>query len=214
MTETVGLPVMSPLTGERNLLAMGRPVVGYECRVVDGKGREAPAGEPGELTVRGIPGRTLMLGYLKNPEATAATLRKRRDGTWLFSGDTVYADPEGFLYFLDRGRDLIKRAGENISTVEVEGALWDCPGVLDVCVVGVPDEMRDEAVVAVVVPKPGAALDAQAVQAHCAGRLAPFKVPQRVEFVDSLPRTSVGKIQKQVVRGWLDSAKPGGDRPE
>ena len=132
MTETVGLPVMSPLTGERNLLAMGRPVVGYECRIVDGQGREAPVGEPGELTVRGIPGRTLMLGYLKNPEATAATLRKSRDGTWLFSGDTVYADPEGFLYFMDRGKDLIKRAGENISTVEVERALLDCPGVLDV----------------------------------------------------------------------------------
>ncbi len=203
MTETCGLPLMSPLVGERNLLAMGRVVLGYEARVVDEAGRDVAAGETGELIVRGTPGRSLMAGYLRNPAATAATLRRLDDGTWLFSGDTVRADGDGFVYFVDRGRDLIKRAGENVSSTEVEGVILDCPGVLDACVVGVPDPVRDEAVVAFVVRKPDADLTADAVRVFCAARLAPFKVPERVDFVDALPRTSVGKIQKQVVRDWL-----------
>jgi len=206
MTETCALPVMSPLTGERNLLAMGRPVAGYEIRVVDDEAQEVETGELGELIVRGKPGRTLMLEYLKSPEATAKTLRNLPDGTWLFSGDTVYADDYGFLYFVDRGSDLIKRAGENISSTEVEVAILDCPGVMDVCVVGMPDEFRDEAVVAIIVPTAGVHLTAEAVLEHCGKRLASFKVPERVEIVESLPRTSVGKIQKQIVRERLRSA--------
>ncbi len=203
MTETVGLPVMSPLTGERNLLAMGRPVVGYELKVVDEQGCEVPTGQIGELIVKGRPGRTLMLGYLKNPEATARTIRVLDDGTWLFSGDSVRADDAGFLYFVDRGRDLIKRAGENVSSTEVEQVILGHPGVLDACVIGLPDPIRDEMVVAVVVRKPSAEVTAEDIRGHCATRLAPFKVPERVEFVDALPRTSVGKIQKQIVREWL-----------
>jgi crotonobetaine/carnitine-CoA ligase len=166
MTETCALPVMSPLAGERNLLAMGRPVLGYEVEVVDGDGREVPPGELGQLIVKGVPGRTLMQGYLKDAAATARTLRELADGTWLFSGDTVRADADGFLHFVDRGRDLIKRAGENVSSTEVETTILGCPGVLDVCVVGVPDPVRDEAVVAVVVRKPDADLTAEAIQAH------------------------------------------------
>ncbi len=203
MTETCGLPVMSPLTGERNLPAMGRPVLGYKIKVVDEMGQDVTTGEQGQIIVRGTPGRTLMLGYLNNPGATSETLRTHADGTWLYTGDTVTADEDGFLYFLDRGKDLIKRAGENISSIEVEAAILDCAGVLDVCVVGMPDEIRDEAVVAVVIRKPDDDLTAEAVQAHCAQHLAPFKVPDRIEFTDALPRTSVGKIQKQIVREQL-----------
>jgi len=203
MTETCALPVMSPMTGRRNLLAMGRPVVGYEVKVVDDAGNEVAPGEPGQLIVRGTPGRTLMLGYLKNPDATGQTLRARTDGTWLYSGDTVRADADGFLTFIDRGRDLIKRAGENISSTEVESAILGCPGVLDACVVGLPDPIRDEAIVAVVVRQPASDLTAEAIQAYCAQRLARFKVPERVEFVDALPRTSVGKVQKNLVRDGL-----------
>jgi crotonobetaine/carnitine-CoA ligase len=203
MTETCALPVMSPLVGERNLLAMGRPVLGYEIKVVDDDGAEVAPGKLGQLIVKGVPGRTLLQGYLKDPAATARTLRQLSDGTWLFSGDTVRADDAGFLYFVDRGRDLIKRAGENISSTEVETTLLGCPGVLDVCVVSMPDPVRDEAVVAVVVRKPDADVTAESIQSFCAQRLARFKVPERVEFVDSLPRTSVGKIQKQIVREHL-----------
>lgn len=203
MTETCALPVMSPLTGQRNLLAMGRPVLGYEVKVVDEEANVVPPGVSGQLIVQGHPGRTLMQGYLKNPEATAQTLRSLSDGIWLFSGDTVRADDDGFLYFVDRDNDLIKRAGENISSTEVETTILDCPGILDACVVGVPDPIRDEALVAVVVRKPGMDVTVEIVRAFCAEHLAPFKVPERVEFVDALPRTSVGKIQKNVVRTML-----------
>jgi len=203
MTETCGLPVMSPLTGERNLEAMGKPVPGYEVKVVDEQSQEVGAGTPGEVIVKGIPGRTIMLGYLKNPASTAETLRSHSDGTWLYSGDTVRADGDGFLYFMDRGKDLIRRAGENISSIEVEGVIQECEGVADVCVVGLPDEIRDERVVAAVVPVPGSDLNDEGIRAYCARRLAAFKVPDTIEFVDALPRTSVGKIQKQVVRDRL-----------
>ena len=206
MTETCGLPVMSPLTGERNLAAMGKPVPGYEVKVVDERGGEVTAGAPGEIIAKGIPGRTIMLGYLKNPGATAETLRSHPDGTWLYSGDTVRTDEDGFLYFLDRGKDLIRRSGENISSIEVEGVIQECEGVVDVCVVGVPDEIRDERVVAAVVPKAGADLSEEGVRTHCAKRLAPFKVPDRIVFADALPRTSVGKIRKQVVRDRLTTS--------
>lgn len=206
MTETCGLPVMSPLTGERNLAAMGKPVRGYEVKVVDEQDREVIAGEPGEVIVKGIPGRTIMLGYLKNPGATAETLRSHPDGTWLYTGDTVRADGDGFLYFMDRGKDLIRRAGENISSIEVECVIQECEGVVDVCVVGLPDEIRDERVVAAVVPESGADLCEEGLRTYCAGRLAGFKVPDRIVFVDALPRTSVGKIRKQVVRDRLATA--------
>lgn len=205
MTETCALPVMSPLTGNQRLAAMGRPVLGYEVKVVDDEGKEVPPGTPGQLIVRGSPGRSLMLGYLKNSDATAKMLRKLDDGTWLFSGDTVVVDEDDFLYFIDRGRDLIKRSGENISSTEVEQAILDCPGVLDVCVVGIPDPIRDESIVAVVVAQPEAQLDLETIRAHCARRLALFKLPERLEIVDALPRTSVGKIQKQIVRERLNN---------
>ena len=204
MTETCALPVMSPLHGERRLHAMGRPVLGYELKIVDDAGREVPTGSVGQLIVRGIPGRTLMKGYLKDPDATARTLRAERDGFWLFTGDAVRADADGFLHFVDRGRDLIKRAGENVSSTEVETTILGCPGVADVCVVGIPDPVRDEAIVAVVVRQDGVDVSAETIRAWCAQRLARFKIPEKVEFVESLPRTSVGKIQKALVRQWLD----------
>ena len=206
MTETCGLPVMSPLTGRRNLTAMGKPAPGYRVKVVDGQGEDVEAGTPGELIVQGIPGRTVMLGYLKSPEATAETLRCHPDGAWLYSGDTVRADEDGFLYFLDREKDLIRRSGENISSIEVEGVIQECEGVADVCVVGVPDEILDERVVAAVVLKPGANESEGTIQSYCAKRLAAFKVPDRIAFVDALPRTSVGKIRKRVVRDRLASS--------
>ena len=206
MTETCSLPIMSPLSGERRLKAMGKPVLGYEVKVVDGLGEETGVGDPGEVIVKGVPGKTLMLGYLKNEEATSETLREYPDGVWLHSGDTVSTDDDGYFYFLDRGKDLIKRAGENISSIEVESVIMDCEGVLDVCVVGVPDAVRDESLVAVVVSANGTTVSAESVVTFCEEKLAPFKVPDRVVFRDVLPRTSVGKVQKQVIREWLSES--------
>ena len=111
MTETTGLPLMNPVDGPRKNMSMGLPVLGYECRVVDPQGADVPPGVAGELVVRGTPGRTIMKGYFKNPEATAQTIR----GEWLYSGDRARLDEDGYFHFVDRAKDTIKRAGENVS---------------------------------------------------------------------------------------------------
>jgi crotonobetaine/carnitine-CoA ligase len=196
MTETIGQPTINPLDAPRKNMSIGTVALGYECRVVDEAGREVPPGVEGQLIVRGEPGVTLMKGYFRNPEATAATIR---DG-WLWTGDVVRMDEEGYFWFVDRAGDLIKRAGENVSAGEVEAVLRQHPAVFDAAVVGIPDPMRDEAVLAWVVLRAGARATAGELIAFCAPRLAPFKVPAVVEFRDELPRTPVGKIQKHLLR--------------
>ncbi len=194
MTETMSLPLMQPLDLPRKPLSMGMPVLGYECRVVDEQGREVPPGTVGELVVRGEPGVTLMKGYFRNPEATAATLREG----WLYSGDQASMDEEGYFFFVDRKKDMIKRAGENVSASEVEESLKQHPAVFDAAVVGVPDPVRDQAIKAYVILKEGAAASGEELVAWCRARLSSFKVPEIVEFRREFPRTSVGKIQKHL----------------
>ena len=196
MTETVAPPIMSPLYGERRPSAMGRPVLGSRVRIVDDKGVDVAPGAVGELLVGGEPGRTLMAGYLDNPEATAEALA----GGWLHTGDNARADDDGYLYFVDRGKDMIKRAGENVATGEVERVVNEHPAVFESAAIGVPDEMRDEAIKVFVVLHQGAQATGEEIIAFCAERLARFKVPSFVAFADELPRTSVGKIQKHVLR--------------
>jgi carnitine-CoA ligase len=194
MTETMSLPLMQPLDLRRKPLAMGMPALGYECKVVDERGADVPPGTVGELIVKGIPGVSLMKGYFKNEAATAETLR---DG-WLWSGDQAWMDEEGYFFFVDRKKDMIKRAGENVSASEVEEALKQHPAVFDAAVVGVPDPVRDQAIKAYVMLKDAAAATADELLAWCRERLSAFKVPEVVEFRDAFPRTSVGKIQKHL----------------
>lgn len=197
MTETVGLPLMNPLDDERDPMSLGLPVLGYQVKVVDQEtGAEVGPGGAGHLLVAGVPGRTLMLGYFKDPAATAATLR---DG-WLASGDIVRIGDNGLLYFVDRAKDLIKRAGVNIAASEIEAALRGHPDVFDAAVVGIPDPIRDEAIVAFVIPRQGASIDAAGLLAWCQERLAAFKLPERFELVTEFPRTPVGKVQKHLLR--------------
>lgn len=194
MTETVAPPTMNPLYGDRRGLSIGRPVATARLRVTGGNGRDA---EQGELLVHGEPGVTLMAGYLDNPEATAKALDT--DG-WLHTGDTVRADEDGYLYFIDRDKDLIKRAGENVASTEVERVLNEHPAVFESAVVGVPDPVRDQAIHAVVVLHKGAILSQEELIGYCRERLAKFKVPDSIDFADTLPRTSVGKIRKHLLR--------------
>ena len=208
MTEICALPIMSPVAGERRLNAMGRPVLGYESKVVDESGNEVPPNTPGQLITRGVPGRSLMKGYLKDDAATKKTLRYHNGETWLYSGDTASYDEDGFFYFVDRSSDMIKRSGLNISTSEVESVIAALEGVADVCVCGLPDATRDESVAAVIVPKPDATLTIEMVRAHCAAHLASYKIPERIEFSDALPRTSVGKVRKNILRQQLLSQVP------
>jgi crotonobetaine/carnitine-CoA ligase len=202
MTETIGPPLMNPLWGPRRHDAIGRPVLGYRCRIVreDGTAVEE-VGEPGELHVAGVPGVSLMAGYLNDREATDAVMARG----WLRTGDLVRRDPDGLLSFVGRTRDMIKRAGENVAAGEVEEVLIDHPAVLDAAVVGVPDAMRDEKIVAFVVLADGQAADEDELRTWCAARLARFRVPSHVRIESELPRTAVGKIRKHVLQAaWGD----------
>ncbi|MBS1675900.1 MAG: AMP-binding protein [Actinobacteria bacterium] len=185
-----------PVYGEKRWPSIGQPAFGREVRVVDEEGRSRPTGEAGEIVVRGVPGRTIMKEYYKDPTATAAAIV---DG-WLHTGDNGYFDERGYLYFVDRSKDMIKRAGENVSATEVEGVLLEDERVALAAVIGVPDPVRDEAVMAFVVAEPGATLSEDDVIAHCEQRLARFKVPSIVAIRDELPVTSIGKVEKKALR--------------
>ncbi|MBI4637954.1 MAG: AMP-binding protein [Candidatus Rokubacteria bacterium] len=195
MTETMSLPLMQPLDLPRKPLSMGMPVLGYEVKIVDEDGRQVPPGTVGELLVAGVPGVTLMKGYFKNPKATDETIR---DG-WLRSGDQASMDEEGYFYFVDRKKDMIKRAGENVAASEVEETLKQHPAVFDAAVLGVADPVRDQAIKAYVILREGAAASGSDLIEWCRARLSPFKVPELIEFRDTFPRTSVGKIQKHLL---------------
>ncbi|MGV0656546.1 AMP-binding protein [Mycolicibacterium thermoresistibile] len=196
MTETVVPPTIGPLYEPRPDGSMGRAVVGARLRIVDENGADVAFGEPGELLVEGVPGVTMMTGYLSDATATESVMR---DG-WLHTGDIVTRDRDGYLYFVDRAKDMIKRAGENVSCGEIERVVGELADVLESAAVGVPDAMRDEAIHLYVVPKPGRTVAPETVLAQCRRHLAKFKVPDEVHIVDTLPRTSVGKIRKQALR--------------
>ena len=138
----------------------------------------------------------VMEGYLDDAAATAAVF----DDGWLRTGDVVRLDPDGFVHYVDRARDIIKRAGENISAREVEAVLETHPQVREAAVVGVPDTLREELPVAFVVREPGTGVDAEALREHCAEQLARHKVPAGFRFLDDLPRTAVGKVEKKALR--------------
>jgi crotonobetaine/carnitine-CoA ligase len=199
MTETMGPPLMNPIHYRRNNMSIGLPVMGYRVRIVDENGKPVPRGETGQIVVAGEPGRTLMKGYFKNPEATGETIR---DG-WLWSGDNARQDDDGYFHFVDRAKDMIKRAGENVAASEVEAVILAHRKVYDCAVIGLPDPMRDESIVAVVVPIEGETLEAGTIIEWCRERLAGFRVPERVELRRELPRTSVGKIQKHLLRAEM-----------
>lgn len=173
--------------------SVGRPLPGCEVRVVDENGEDARSGQVGEIIIKGP---HVMTGYLKNPEATAHALR---DG-WLFSGDLGRVDEEGFLYIVDRKKDMIIRGGENIYPVEVEETLFEIPQVLEAAVIGVPHAVYGEVPKAYVVRKEGENLEEQEVLAFCRERLAAYKIPADVEFLQALPRNASGKVLKTVLR--------------
>ncbi|ATQ44148.1 long-chain-fatty-acid--CoA ligase [Caulobacter mirabilis] len=176
------------------LLSCGKPWPGVEARIAGLDGRELAVGEVGEIQLRGG---TLMKGYMNRPEATAETLI---DGGWLRTGDAGYQDAEGFFYVHDRLKDMIVTGGENVYPAEVENAIFGCPGVADVAVIGVPSDRWGEEVRAVVVPAAGAEPDAQAVIAWVRARIAGYKTPKAVDFVEALPRNASGKVLRRELR--------------
>ena len=168
-----------------------------ELRVVDEDDEEVPHdGETvGEIIVRG---NVVMAGYYNDPEATATAMR----GGWFHTGDAAVVHPDGYAEIRDRLKDVIISGGENISSVEVEGALLRHPAVQEAAVVGLPDERWGESPHAFVIRQPGVAeVDEDELRQFARDHMAHFKVPQRFHFVDELPKTATGKIQKFVLRG-------------
>jgi len=173
--------------------AAGLPALYCALRIVDENDNDVPAGADGEILVRGP---NVMQGYWNAPAATATALR----GGWYHSGDIGHVDVEGYLHVVARKYDLIISGGENIYPAEIENVLLEHPAIVEACVVGCPDERWGEAAVAAVVLQPGARLSAADVIAMLDGRIARYKQPRAVRFVDSLPRTALGKVKREELR--------------
>jgi long-chain acyl-CoA synthetase len=187
--------------GER-ALSCGRPMFGVEMRIVDPLGNALPTGEIGEIVYRGG---SLMAGYWQRPDDTAAAIR---DG-WFHTGDAGTVDSDGFFYVRDRIKDMIVSGGENIYPAELEGVLAGHPDVADVAVIGVPDDRWGESVKAMVVSRPDSGLSEEALIEWSRSRLAGFKRPRSVDFVQAIPRNPSGKVLKRELREpyWSASAR-------
>lgn len=197
-TETCGTNMVTPPTDPGRPGSAGRLVRGYSARIVDEEGRDLPQGIPGELCIASADRHGLCLGYYGDPETSAQLIR---DG-WLHTGDVGYFDPQGYFWFSVRRKDMIKRAGLNVAPAEVERVIADLPGVLAAAVVGTPDAIREEAIVAFVVIADDASVNAQDVIDACSRGLAAYKVPQLVRFVPELPLNFLGKLERRTLREW------------
>ncbi len=175
------------------MYSAGRATLCVEVRIVDENDNEVPNGTVGEIVVRGA---TVMLGYWNWPEATAEALRNG----WMHTGDGAYMDDEGFVYIVDRLKDMIVSGGENVYSAEVESALSSHPAVAQCAVIGIPSDTWGESVHAVIVLKPDARTDLEDLQRHCRERIAGYKCLRSVEFRDSLPLSGVGKVLKTELR--------------
>ncbi|MDP9101356.1 MAG: long-chain fatty acid--CoA ligase [Actinomycetota bacterium] len=206
MTEVA--PLATVLTREEDLVdaerlrSAGREIMGVEVTVRRPDGGKVDVGEVGEVVLRGP---NVMRGYWNKPEATTEVLV---DG-WYWTRDLGYLDDAGYLFLVDRAKDMIISGGENVYSIEVEEAICTHDAVLEVAVVGVPDERWGERVHAAIVLRPGKTLDAEELKAHCAQLIAGFKCPRSIEFLDALPRSGAGKILKRDIRDrhWTDTER-------
>ncbi len=175
------------------LRSAGRATVGTEVKIVDEDGNEVARGEVGEVAVRGS---NVMLGYWNNPEQTAAAIRNG----WMHTGDGAYMDAQGFIFVVDRMKDMIISGGENVFSAEVENAIAGHAGVAACAVIGIPNAVWGESVHAVIVARPGAIPAADDIIAHCKALIAGYKCPRSIAFVDQLPLSGAGKILKNKLR--------------
>lgn len=195
MSETSSIGIMNPILGKRKPGSIGLPAPDNDIRivdVVDGE-TEVPRGQPGELLIKGP---TVMIGYWNNPEETAEVLK---DG-WLHTGDIVVQDEDGFLFIVDRKKDMIIAGGFNVYPREIEEVLYRHPQIKEAVAVGIPDPYRGETVKVFIVPRGEEELTEGEILAFCREHLAPYKVPKEVEFRSSLPQSAVGKVLRKVLR--------------
>lgn len=192
LSEASPVTCFNPLDRPRKAGSIGTSIVNVENRVVDENGEEVPAGQVGELVVRGP---NVMKGYYKLPEETAATIK---DG-WLYTGDLAKMDEEGYFYIVDRKKDMVIVGGYNVYPREVEEVLYEHPEVVEVAVLGVPDPNQGEAVQCYVVVKDKSLTEAALLE-YCREHLAKYKVPSKIEFLEELPKNTTGKILRRALK--------------
>jgi long-chain acyl-CoA synthetase len=196
LTEGTCVSSLNPYWSPRKVGSIGLPIRGQAMRIFDDNGNEPPAGKLGEIVIKGP---NVMKGYYNNPQATAETIV---DG-WLHTGDVGYVDDEGYFFIVDRKKDMIIRGGENIYPREIEEVLFTHPQIAEASVVGRKDIVWGEEVVAVIVAEPDASLTVEDVISFCAQHLADFKLPREVVFLQELPKTPTGKVQKKALKDQL-----------
>jgi long-chain acyl-CoA synthetase len=171
--------------------SVGKPLAGVELRIVDEHDNNVPTGEVGEIIARGP---NIMQGYYNMPAETAAALRNG----WLYTGDMGRFDEDGYVYIVERKKDLIIRGGFNVYPRDIEEVLATHPAVIEAAVIGIPSQRMGEEVKAFVVTRSD--IDAETLMAYCRDKLANYKTPSQIEFVDTLPRNAIGKIDKKELR--------------
>ncbi len=184
----------------------GRALACVELRIADDDGNDVAPGEPGEILVRAP---NVAKGYHNRPEENEAAFR----GGWLHTADVGRLDDEGYLFVMDRKKEMVITGGENVYTSEVEAALYQHEGVHEAAVVGVPDEKYGEALFAVIVPAPGHTLSVDEIISHCRGRIGGYKIPRRMDFVEALPKSTMGKVLKAELRRIYGGAPASAQQP-
>jgi len=204
LTETAPIATATPWGGKIKPGTVGVPVPNTDVKVVDvetGK-EEMKQGVPGEVIIKGP---QVMKGYYKKPEETAAVLKEG----WLYTGDIGFFDEDGYLSIADRKKDMIIASGYNIYPREIDEILFEHPKVLEACAIGIPDAYRGETVKAFIVVKPGETLTEEEITQWCKEKLAAYKVPKMIEFVDALPKSTIGKILRREVKEMDKKKKEG-----
>ena len=200
LTEAQMAVLANPVRGEKKIGSVGMPLPDVDLRIVDADDGDTPVplGEVGEIVLSAP---QLMLGYWQRPEETKAMMRRSENGgRLLYTGDLGYVDPDGYVFIVDRKKDLIKTSGYQVWPREIEEAISAHPSVAEVGVVGVPDKMKGETVKAFVVFRPGMTVTATELKAFCREQLAPYKVPSEFEFVAELPKSHVGKVLRRALK--------------
>ncbi len=194
LSETSPVNTTNPYRGLKKTGSIGKAISGVDVKIFNEKDEELPLGEIGEIVVKGP---NVMKGYFNNEEDTAYVMR----GGWFHTGDLAYMDDDGYVFIVDRKKDLIIRGGMNVFPREVEEAIYTHPDVLEVAVIGVEDEVMGEEAKAFIVPKENVELDIENVKEHCRKSLAKYKIPKYFKTLQQLPKTTTGKILKRELRG-------------
>lgn len=194
LTETSPVVTTNIIDGPKKIGSIGKPIPGVSVKVVDYEDREVKPGQVGEIVVQGP---NVMMGYFNAEEETRWAMRNG----WLHTGDLAYVDDEGYLFIVDRKKDIIIRGGMNVYPREVEEVLYTHPRVFEAAVVGVSDPVMGEEVLAFVLLRDGETMAPQELKEYCADKLAPYKIPHYIHFVENLPKTTSGKVLKRELRG-------------